>query len=905
MFTFLKRPLYVLSNKIRGELNPQDKTPQPGTRWTADFSSPENSHFDIKSENSYNAYLETGALPEEKKFPLNIPHKLPFKIPLNFLRKDEKETGALVLGLKKANHLAWVTAPDLDCQDQLIEARIDLDRMGGYAAAGIMFRMVEESTYYRALVSSKGYFRLDTVRNNKSLPLVGWTELPNRTSGESSKFDLTIIVLGNNFIFLINDCWVAEISDSSITSGACAFALVSYESGDEHKGTASGTADSSGEYVCSARLEKFSVDTRVDEIERHFKKWDDGPQIRAESRLLLAETFAAMGRAADALHQIRKAWEQREEAARSVSATYTEMRARRELLMAARMATMLGQYEAADEFINACLEQGFNNAEGKDALVEKANLLYQTGNFEKLQAFVLDNLSNFENGPIPYSLLGHAFWNQKDYSSAAAAYDMAFNMDTGNGTNALNAAAAYQAMGRKYKTLERYLAAGRAFLDKEKYEELGELIPEILSAGQSNWEAHALAGKWAFGVEDFERAEAEFILSDKFRNRLKKKRLPDPAVCFLRGLTLIRKGQREAAFDFLEEAVRLAPGYGLFHFRLAESRFLFTQDPNDPQVEKELQAALRCMPDDGWVNNFAAQVKLAAGDHASAEKYLEKASQTLGDAVAIRVNRGVFYYLKGSLDDALKILDADKRDDPDGLMANTAGNLLVRSGNYEKAEQYYCKAMSIAPRNTEYLCNRASCLIKLGFLGQAEELLAAAPPSPEIYELLSYANQQKGDYSQAEAASLAALELKPDNLPSLFSLGWIYCNTSRWSDLKKILARMSRMKLSGEDLRKARELHQRLEQGMFKIVHCASCSRKWKIKRSSQVIPPIKLHAMLPDDYPAGTCPDCGKTYCIGCAKKHIDKNKRFICPQCGKNLKLSDEGLKRMLYDWANTNNK
>jgi transposase-like protein len=57
---------------------------------------------------------------------------------------------------------------------------------------------------------------------------------------------------------------------------------------------------------------------------------------------------------------------------------------------------------------------------------------------------------------------------------------------------------------------------------------------------------------------------------------------------------------------------------------------------------------------------------------------------------------------------------------------------------------------------------------------------------------------------------------------------------------------------------------------------------------------------MPPDDLPAGTCPECGSTYCIGCGKEHLDGNDRFVCPRCGKPLKLIDEGLKRLVYDWA-----
>jgi transcription elongation factor Elf1 len=58
--------------------------------------------------------------------------------------------------------------------------------------------------------------------------------------------------------------------------------------------------------------------------------------------------------------------------------------------------------------------------------------------------------------------------------------------------------------------------------------------------------------------------------------------------------------------------------------------------------------------------------------------------------------------------------------------------------------------------------------------------------------------------------------------------------------------------------------------------------------------------AVPPDDLPAGSCPTCGKTWCIGCAKANLDNEGRFICKECGKPLKLINEGLKKLLYDWA-----
>ena len=894
MFTFLKRPLYVLSNKLRRSPRSAEFSPinGPEEKWIADFSDPEHSSFDIKSETSYDAYQESPQ-PEADKSPQK-----------NRSRQKTALDGALALGLKKANCIAWVDVPNRLYQDQVIEARLSLDSMGGYAATGIMFRIVEDATYYLALISSKGYFRLDVVRNNTPLPLIGWTEIPGlkaQTSSGDGSIDFTIIAFGSSLTFLVDDRWIAEIDDSSIPGGRIGLVLASYETSSvwSEAGAGRSRKNEKNPYVCLGKLHYLSVDSSIGTLEEFHKKWNNSPAIMAESRLLLAETLAAMGNPSAALSHIQKAWERREEAAVSVMATYTEMRTKRELLLASRMARMLGQYSRANDYINTCFEHLPENSSAKELIIEKAYIFFAMEDYAKLQKFVLEHIRKFDD-PVLHSLLGYAYWNLKNPGSAAEEFDKAFELDADNGSHACNAANCYNAMDKKQQALNRYLEGGKVFLAQEKYGELGNLIPILLAADENNRDVRALAGKWAFGVEDFDRAEAELALSEKLRLKMKNKPRADPAVSFLRGLLLIRKGQRKDAFCFLEEAVRYAPKFGLFRFRLAENRYLFSGNARDAQVTKELKAALQLMPDDGWVNNFAAQISLDKGDFEAAEQYMEKAARTLGEVPAIRVNRGVLYYLRGSLDDALDILDSDKSDDPDGLMANCAGNLLVRSGDFDKADSYYRKALSIAPDNIEYICNRASCLIALGYYGQAEGLLDMEKPTPEVLELISHVAVKKGEYSRAEKISLSALDLAPEYPPSLISLGWIYCNTNRFNEMQKIITRLDKLKLDGDYAKRRDELNQRYNENIYRVIGCANCSRNWKIRRDCEPITPIRLHAMPPDKFPAGTCPVCGKTYCIGCAKKYIDSNKRFTCLKCKANLKLGEEGLKKIIYDWA-----
>ncbi|GHV95955.1 hypothetical protein AGMMS50293_22750 [Spirochaetia bacterium] len=576
MLTFLKRPLYVLSNKIRRN-NPENITEE---KWIADFSKPNNSPFDIKSESLYNAYLSNSSL---------------------------------VLDLKKTNCIAWVETPEHHYQDQVIEARFRLDSLGGYAAAGLMFRVADDGTYYLALVSSKGYFRLDAVKDNSPQPLIGWTEAAGFNGKDVS---LGIIAYGAQLIFFINGRWCAETSDATISGGRLGFALASYE----------GESDAAlAEISCRAWLDFLSVDSRISAVEESVNKWSNSPEITAESRLHLAETFAAMGADTEALTQIGKAWERREDAARSVMATYTEMRTRRELLLAARMAFRLERYSEADEYIDACLEQGVDTPEGKEALAEKAKILGELNKFAELKDFMLKHLSGMSEDSGLYALLANAHWKMNEYEPAAMAWDKAFELEKENGIYAVNAANAWELLGKNDKALERFLEAGGIFLRQDNHGELVVLVPKLISLGDQNWAARALAGKWAFSIEDYDRAETEFAASERVRRTLKPKPASDPAVSYLRALILILKGKHKEAARFLEEAVRLAPDYGLFRFKLAENRMLLCGDVYDPELAEDLQTALNLMSDDIEMTNYAGTLLLRTGDCESAGDFFNKA----------------------------------------------------------------------------------------------------------------------------------------------------------------------------------------------------------------------------------------------------------------------------------------
>jgi tetratricopeptide (TPR) repeat protein len=506
MFTLIKHSLYAFSNKFRRQRQPVELMKE---KWIADFSTPEKSCFDIniKPENSYNAYLEKDTSSKEK---------------------TGSGGDALFLGLKKKNCMAWLETAHRVYADQIIKAHFRFNcPIEDYCAAGIMFRINEQGAYYLVLISNKGFFRLDAMNNNNPKPLVGWTEIPGlnrRKPSIDGGTNLGIIACGDHLIFFIDNKWIAETHDASISGGHLGFALISYETEIPDSPPELQSPVLNEGYTCRAWLDYLSVDSRDTAVEIKYKLWRDCLEISAESRLRLAESLTAIECFHAAYDQIKKAWKQREEAARSVTATYTETRTMGELLFAAQMTMRMKQYADAEDYIDICLAMDMNNL---DALIEKVNLLTILNRYDDLIVFLPYYINRLETGTIQtdvsplYDSLGHACMETGDYKAAAAAWDKAFSLNGITGLYAVNAANAYEMLGKDREALKCLLDGGKCFLQQKNYAELGPLVTKLLAVGNDNREVHILAGKWASGIGDHKRAEAELALAKKLKHKSK------------------------------------------------------------------------------------------------------------------------------------------------------------------------------------------------------------------------------------------------------------------------------------------------------------------------------------------------------------------------------------------------
>jgi tetratricopeptide (TPR) repeat protein len=827
--------------------------------------------------------IDTEELKEERWVAdFSKPHRARFVPELGDTYESVLSKQGLSLTLQKGYQLAWVEDPLYRYSDVIIEGKLRLEVRGSYGAVGFQVRRTDDSSYYSFLLSSKGYFRFDVLFNGTTMPLIGWTEAPNFHSNEGEYNAVRIIALGDKFTIIINDKWAGEIVDDTIPSGKVAFAVVSYEAGS---------------VSITGHLHALTLDSRLIEVEAVHLRWNRFIKVDEEARFRLAETFLAMNQPLSALVQIKRIWK-----------TAGTIRNQRELLFAARCAMQLALYDEAEEYLDHCLEADIDSEESRNALAEKAKLLYLQSRYADLEEHARGALEIFPQDPLLHTLLGHAYMNLGRPDLAAKSYDEALKLDGENALIAQNAGSAYEKLGDGTTALERYLAAGRLFLSTENYNDLALIIPRVLELGSADSRAHSLAGKYYFAIEDFHRAENELALADREEAAASAAAGgsygADPAVPYLRALILIKKDKRKAALALLKRAVEQAPDSAIFHFRLAENLFLLHQKPEEKELWDHINRALELQADDGWTLNLAAQVKLKAGHLEEAETYLEKAAAILPHEAAVRMNQAELAYLRGDIEKALTLLKDESIDDPEGLLAHHAGTILFRAGRLEEASPYYTEALKKSPDRLDYLVDQANCLVDLGMYGEADTLLSKAydrDDNEAVLDLIGYIAYKKGEFPRSEGAYRLALERDPENTSILSALAWVYITMARWTSAEDCIRKLEDLvPPDSAEYQGVEELRERLLLGTTRLVQCASCSRNWRVPLDPPVAPPLRLVAEPPDELPAGTCIHCGKTYCIGCAKNSLDPSGRFVCPTCGERLKLYDEGLKKLLADWA-----
>jgi Flp pilus assembly protein TadD len=758
------------------------------------------------------------------------------------------EEQSLKLLLKHSDLFAWAENPVYRYRDFILESRLVPGASNGKSSGGFVLRRAGDLNYYYFLVSPEGRFRFDVVFNGTPRILIGWTECAPAFEG----FDLRIVARGSYFCFFLNQQWIGEVDDDTIDAGGISPAAQNYKEQD----------------TASFQFSDLAIESRSFEVEAQYYRWRHYIPVDPAGRITLGRSHASAGQFSSALIQLTRA-----KADKPLDPE--------DLILLGECQRRAGLYDNAEQTVDSILESDPDNL---NALAEKANLLYLQNRLVDLREFLVSRLNQFSGNAIIWNLYGNACYALGAQDEAAPAYEKAAGIDPTIPIYHLNAARSWEHLGEKEKSLARYVDAARLLFRQEEYDELSGLLPKIEELDKNNPEVLAVKGKIAFGNGNFETAEEIFAV-------LLSKSKTDSGIHYLYGMLLSRRGEREAASAYFGKAAEMEPDYYLYWFRLAENELLLGKDAGPA-----IRTALELAPDDIWVLNLAGLHRLELSDNAGAYKVLEKARELVGeeDIAAgseyedIIINLSEASHRTGRIDEAISLL-SPFRSSP--ALLNQLGNLLSKEEKFEEASEVYERSLRLSPGNRDIMINCAAACIEADRILHAEEILTQLlqeKADARVSNLMGHAAQLKGELLRAEAAYIQALELEPDNQEIALNLATVQVQRRQFIEARSTLKKY----LRDSNHPRVIALNESVVEATEIVIQCKLCDRRWSADRRMVEQPRLKLSGELPDESPAGRCPECDEVYCIGCAKASL-KDGRFFCPDCGVALKLSDNHLR------------
>ncbi len=757
---------------------------------------------------------------------------------------SEIKQKALHLSLKKKNVFAWILDPYYRYRDVYIEADLSFGAENGYCAAGFVLKYADEENYYYVLVSNKGYFRFDLVFNGEPASLIQWT--PNPLLSEQP-LRLRIICHGSHFSFFAGEEWIGEVEDERIDSGRIGFAAQNY---DEKQ-------------YATFSLHRILIESRPLEVETHFSRWNEVIPARPEFRIELAKTLLREGQPMLAVIQIKKALKQKKASAS-------------EFFLLSEALLNLRLYEEAYAAVEKCLEADPTH---EQATIEKANLLYLLNRFLKLRDYLNTILPRFPENELLHNLYGNTEYCLGNWLKASEHYIRAFRLNPNVGIFALNAAKSLQRAENMKEALSWYLTASRIFFREENYDELYGILPKVLQLDPYNREVRAFEGKILFHEGKYDEAEAIF-------SALIDSGYDDSALYFLEGMILLHREHAEEALPYFEKAAGMEPGFPLYWFRVAETKRALGLD-----ARQELLKALALDENDIWILNLAGLYHLDKAELETAYEYFRKAREKNPQEPEIALNLSEVLYRLGKKVEAFEVLDAYE-----GIpkLYNHKGNLLCRDGAFESALRMYEKGLILDPDNTDLLENYAGCCIELELYSRADEILGRLidkAPSARVFKLIGDIARIKGDLTRAEIAYRQGLELYPEDTDLMLNLAALYVEWFKYEKAKPLVSTV----LAKTNLARASVLLEKIRAATEKRLVCSMCGKEWWVPKNIDPQPPLRIHGEPPGDSPAGSCPECGKVYCVSCMVDYVEES-RFVCPHCRVPLKLSDDYLKYLV---------
>jgi protein O-mannosyl-transferase len=194
------------------------------------------------------------------------------------------------------------------------------------------------------------------------------------------------------------------------------------------------------------------------------------------------------------------------------------------------------------------------------------------------------------------------------------------------------------------------------------------------------------------------------------------------------------------------------------------------------EAKAQFQAVLAMEPEHAMAHYNLGGVLREQGQVDQAMAELQRAVDLAPRHAEAQLKLGELQAVRGRLDEAISHLQSALELKPDDAEAhNGIGVLLLRTGAVDSALTHFQRAVELQPDFAEAHGNLARALSETGQLdgamAQLEQVIDLQPGQPEAYNNLANLLRREGRLPEAAARYRKALELRPSNVTAHYNLG--------------------------------------------------------------------------------------------------------------------------------------
>jgi len=258
---------------------------------------------------------------------------------------------------------------------------------------------------------------------------------------------------------------------------------------------------------------------------------------------------------------------------------------------------------------------------------------------------------------------------------------------------------------------------------------------------------------------------------------------PNPQkVVFEKALTLIQKGDAEAAEEICRDALDLYPEDA--NILCLSARALIRLKRFD-ESEKRIHQALTLFPQFARAQEILAELFAAQGKHEQASGSLKKAITLGSNSPDIHQKLSISLSAEGKMDDAEFIAQESSRKNPTSTAIATAHDHLVE-GNLSAAEEIFQKLLTHEPDNVSALAGIGSIAIANQQYTDAEIFLKSAvtqsPDFARAWADLVIAQMELEKYDEAVTSAESLFRINPNDTTSRLLLANACAMAGKYDD---------------------------------------------------------------------------------------------------------------------------